>query len=128
MKAVLAICVALGLGACTQESSTSSAPVATEPDVSLPAGMTRVSDPRLVCMVNDQHMDNPQLPVEVDGKTYYGCCSSCVGKLHQLASARTAMDPVTGTSVDKATAVMIRDEAGRVRYFASEETLRRYRQ
>ena len=34
-----------------------------------------------VCMVNDRHFGVKQIPVDVDGKIYYGCCASCKGKL-----------------------------------------------
>ena len=36
-----------------------------------------------VCMVNDRYMYVDQMPVEVDGITYYGCCENCVIKIQQ---------------------------------------------
>jgi YHS domain-containing protein len=93
----------------------------------LPAGMSRVSDPSQVCMVNDQFMGKPQIPVEVEGRTYYGCCAMCKDKLNQQPEARTAHDPVTGEAVDKAKAVIVQDAQGKVKYFASEATLARFR-
>lgn len=78
-------------------------------------------------MVTNQFMGRPQIPVEVEGRIYYGCCATCKGKLEHLPEARTAQDPVTGEPVDKAAAVIVQDAAGRVLYFASEDTLRRYR-
>lgn len=78
-------------------------------------------------MVNDQFMGRPQIPVEVDGRTYFGCCAMCKDKLVNQPAIRTAKDPVSGEDVDKAKAVIIQDAAGKVLYFASEETLRRYR-
>jgi len=89
--------------------------------------MTRVSDASQVCMVNDQFMGKPQIPVEVEGRTYYGCCAMCKDKLNQQPEARIAQDPVTGEPVDKSKAVIIQDASGKVRYFASEDTLRRFR-
>lgn len=77
-------------------------------------------------MVTNQFMGRPQIPVEVDGRTYYGCCMACRGKLEQQPDVRTAEDPVTGEPVDKAKAVIVQDAAGKVMYFASEDTLRRY--
>ena len=50
----------------------------------------------------------------------------CKGRLEKDATARTAIDPVTSKPVDKATAVIARNEAGSVFYFGSEDTLRRY--
>ena len=89
--------------------------------------MTRVSDVSQVCMVNNQFMGKPQIPIAVEGRTYYGCCAMCKDRLGNDPAARTAQDPVTGEKVDKATAVIIKDSSGNVMYFASEDTLRRYR-
>ena len=89
--------------------------------------MTRVADVSQVCMVNDQFMGKPQIPIAVEGRTYYGCCAMCKDRLGNDPKARTARDPVTGEQVDKATAVIVQDRAGKVMYFASEDTLNRYR-
>ena len=78
-------------------------------------------------MVNDQFMGKPQIPVQVEGRTYFGCCAMCKEKLEKQTAARTAQAPVTGEPVDKASAVIVKDANGKVLYFASEETLRRYR-
>jgi YHS domain-containing protein len=131
-KLALAFVVASSLVACNRESSSSPSPSATASAPSssaatLPAGMTRVADPSQVCMVNDQFMGKPQIPVEVEGRTYYGCCAMCKDKLNQQPAARMAQDPVTGESVDKSKAIIIQDASGRVKYFASEDTLSRYR-
>lgn len=77
-------------------------------------------------MVNDQYMGREQIPVSVGEKTYYGCCAGCKDKLQNNVSARTAADPVTGKAVDKASAVIARNDDGKVFYFESEETLGRY--
>ncbi|MBA3541792.1 MAG: hypothetical protein H0T79_19415 [Deltaproteobacteria bacterium] len=107
---------------------TTTPPVAAEPAaVALPAGMTRVMDTSQVCMVNDQFMGKPQIPVEVQGRTYYGCCAMCKDKLNNQPESRTSLDPVTGETVDKSTAVIVQDRAGKVLYFASEATLQRFR-
>jgi YHS domain-containing protein len=109
----------------TPASSPAPAPAAST--VALPAGMSRVTDRSHVCMVNDFAMGRPQIPVEVGGRTYFGCCPDCKLKLETREAARTASDPVTGEPVDKATAVIVRDASGKVYYFASEDTLRRFR-
>lgn len=88
--------------------------------------LRRVDDPSLVCMVTNQVIGMRQIPVEVEGKTYYGCCPNCKTRLAQDPSARFATDPVSGARVDKASAVIGSDRNGRVHYFASEENLRRY--
>ena len=80
-----------------------------------------------VCMVNDTYFSKPQIPVLVGEKTYYGCCEMCKGRLGHDATVRTATDPVSGTPVDKALAVVGALPDGRVLYFESETTLKAYR-
>ena len=80
-----------------------------------------------VCMVNNQVFDKDQIPVAVQGKTYYGCCEMCKERLAKDAESRTATDPVTGKKVDKATAVIAALPDGKVLYFESEKTLAEYR-
>lgn len=108
-------------------SAASSAPTAVlrEPEGE---ALSVVSDASQVCMVNNQFMGRPQIPVQVNGKTYYGCCAMCKGRLQTDAAARTAVDPVTGAPVDKASAVMGKTTAGSVLYFASLEHLQTYAQ
>lgn len=91
------------------------------------ASLTEVTDPSQVCMVNNQYMGRPQIPTTVEGKTYYGCCPMCKGRLEKEASARTAKDPVSGRDVDKALAVIGKQENGDVLYFESRQTLAAYR-
>jgi len=76
-----------------------------------------------VCMINNRAFDKPQIPTEVDGKTYYGCCAMCKGKLEKSAAARTAKDPVSGKDIDKATAIIGAAEDGTVYYFETEENM-----
>ena len=78
-------------------------------------------------MVNDMFMGRPQIAVTVEGRTYFGCCPDCKVKLENQPATRMAQDPVTGEAVDKARAVIAKDETGKVYYFASEATLRRFR-
>lgn len=85
-----------------------------------------VSNKSLVCMVNDRVMGHPQIPVPVDGKTYYGCCADCVGRLKSDRRARTAIDPVSGREVDKSQAVILKGDAGRALYFETVESARSY--
>lgn len=79
-----------------------------------------------VCMVNNQVFEKDQIPVSVAGKTYYGCCEMCKERLAKDAAARTAVDPVTGKPVDKATAVIAAMPDGKVLYFESQETYEKY--
>lgn len=98
-------------------SATKTAPSATLP---------RVADRSLVCMVNDMDMGKAQIPVAVEGRTYYGCCAMCKERLSKDAAVRAAIDPVSGKKVDKAKAVIGKRPDGSVIYFESEKNLREY--
>lgn len=79
-----------------------------------------------VCMVNEASMASDQIPVKVDGKTYYGCCAMCKEKLEKNAAIRSAVDPVSGKKVDKALAVIGALPGGKVLYFENDANLQRY--
>lgn len=87
--------------------------------------ITRVPAKR-VCMVNNTRFDKDQIPVAVEGKTYFGCCEMCKGRLGTDASIRQATDPVSGKPVDKAKAVIGAKPDGKVLYFESEKTFSAY--
>ena len=120
------IVIALLLGAACSRETPPPTP-AEQSTAALPAGLLRVADSSQVCMVNNQFMGVSQIPVVVQGRTYFGCCPDCKAKLETQPALRTAVDPVTGEPVDKATAVIVQDGSGKVFYFASEDTLHRYR-
>jgi YHS domain-containing protein len=79
-----------------------------------------------VCMVTDKVFDKPQIPVEFEGRTYYGCCQGCVAKLKNNGALRSAIDPVNGHTIDKASATVIEGNGGEALYFESMETARKY--
>jgi YHS domain-containing protein len=87
--------------------------------------LTRVEAKR-VCMVNDTVFPRDQIPVEVEGRTYFGCCEMCKGRLAKDTTVRQSVDPVSGKSVDKATAVIGAAADGKVRYFESDQTFAAY--
>lgn len=91
-----------------------------------PSGKLTKVETKTVCMINEHAMGKDQIPVEIEGKTYYGCCEMCKKALAADAAKRSAVDPVTGKKVDKATAVIAAQEDGRVFYFESDETLAKY--
>jgi YHS domain-containing protein len=95
-------------------------------DPVVPKGKLHKVEAKTVCMVNEEAMGSEQVPVEVDGKTYYGCCQMCKDSLTKNADKRVAKDPVTGKQVDKATAVIAAQEDGHVFYFESDETLAKF--
>lgn len=76
-----------------------------------------------VCMMTNAYMGKEQLPIKVEGKTYYGCCQGCKVTLSQNAAARSAIDPFSGKAVDKAEAFIAPMPNGgrKVLYFESKE-------
>ncbi|TFG74282.1 MAG: hypothetical protein E4H21_11105 [Thermodesulfobacteriales bacterium] len=83
-------------------------------------------DSKYVCMITDQEFAREQIPVEVEGKTYYGCCEMCKAKIKNNPQSREATDPISGNTVDKAEAVIGAAPDGKVYYFESEENLSQY--
>jgi len=79
-----------------------------------------------VCMMNNTVFPKEQIAVPVDGKTYFGCCEMCKGRLAQDPTVRQATDPVSGNPVDKARAVIGAMPDGKVLYFESERTFAAY--
>ncbi len=82
-----------------------------------------------VCYVNNKYMGKEQIPVEVNGKTYYGCCQGCVGNLKKNRAVRYAKDPLTGKEVDKATAYIVIKEIGKtdVLYFENKANYEKFK-
>lgn len=115
---------ALSLTACNQNTSESTSSTATAM-AQINTQNPQVGDhvpSNLVCMVNNEYMGKEQLVVEVEGKTYYGCCEMCQERLPKDESVRYAVDPQTGEKVDKATAyIVLAGPRGEVAYFANEK-------
>ena len=96
MLALLLAAAGAGL-ACQQEAGSSPAatPVASAPAPAAgvqTASLRKIEDPKKVCMVNNTVFEKDQIPVQVSGKTYYGCCEMCKERLAKDAAARTATD------------------------------------
>jgi len=89
------------------------------------SALTKV-DSKYVCMITDQEFAREQIPVELEGKTYYGCCEMCKAKIKNNPQSRLATDPISGNNVDKAEAVIGAAPDGKVFYFESEENLTQY--
>jgi YHS domain-containing protein len=141
----LVLAAVVFLAACNSTKATSDFPlpakvdsslVAPEPAATAPAApgtasrpveLTLVTEPSQVCMVNDQFMGREQIPIEVEGKTYFGCCEMCKGRLSRDPSARVAKDPVSGNAVDKSRAVIAKRANGAVVYFENTANLESYR-
>jgi YHS domain-containing protein len=72
-----------------------------------------------VCMMQDMVLGKPGIPIQFDGKTYYGCCEMCKEKIKNEPLKYTkAIDPVSGASVDKASS-FIYGLDGSAYYFGS---------
>lgn len=82
---------------------------------------------KYVCMINDQRFSKTQIPVDVNGRTYFGCCEMCKDRLRGDESSCTGIDPVSGKKVDKATAVIGAMLDGTVYYFETVENLKRFK-
>lgn len=88
-------------------------------------GLIRVES-KYICMINNERFKKVQTPVIVDGKTYYGCCRMCEQTLNKDPQSHFAMDPVSGRSVDKATAVIGVSPDGSAFYFENEANMNSY--
>ncbi len=84
------------------------------------------TESKYICMVNNKRFDKVQIPTEVNGKTYYGCCSMCKAKLENSQELREATDPISGNIVDKATAIIATDPNGNAYYFENEENMKSF--
>lgn len=81
---------------------------------------------KYVCMINDQIYNKEQIPVEVEGKTYYGCCKMCEAKLKSDPDSRESIDPVSNKKVDKAQSVIGAAPDGSVYYFENKTNLQEF--
>ncbi|MBI3470765.1 MAG: YHS domain-containing protein [Candidatus Solibacter usitatus] len=82
--------------------------------------------PELVCMMQDMVLTKPGIPIQHQGKTYYGCCQMCKDKIASDPERYTkATDPVSGKAVDKATAAIYGLE-GSAYYFESKANLKTF--
>lgn len=96
-------------------------------EVSPPSGkLTKVEDHKKICMVTNKAFEKDQIPVEVEGRTYYGCCEMCKTALSNDPEKRSAIDPISNKKVDKSSAVIGVDAKGRVLYFENDKNLAAY--
>jgi len=84
------------------------------------AGTGNVDKREYVCMMQDMVLEKPGIPIQFDGKTYYGCCDMCKEKIRTAPDVYTrALDRVAGKKIDKATAY-IYNLNGDAFYFSSD--------
>ena len=101
-------------------------PASTEDATGRPGA--RLTDRTRVCMLQDTVQARAGLEYEYQGKKYYLCCGGCLAAFQANAEQySTAVDPVTGTKMDKAIAP-IYAYRGHAYFFASEESLATFAQ
>ena len=71
LVALFAVVALLGVSASLEAAGSSPAESAAPATAIVPVEASRV------CMMNDKVFDRPMIPVEVAGKTYFGCCEMC---------------------------------------------------
>jgi YHS domain-containing protein len=83
------------------------------------AATGNVDQKEYVCMMQDMVLGKPGIPIQFEGRTYYGCCEMCKEKIKNEPQKYTkAIDPVSGASVDKASS-FIYGVNGSAFYFGS---------
>lgn len=123
----IAVALMAGAGIFFINPSIGRAAEAVTPAVELLAGVEiKAQQHKDVCMVTNNVGLMKMIPVKVEGKTYYGCCQGCVGKLKNNRSYRYTTDPVTGREIDKAKAFIVADKAKKALYFESKETAEKF--
>ena len=90
------------------------------------AAGANVDSPKMVCMMQDMVLTKAGIPIEHNGKTYYGCCEMCKAKIASEPLKYTkAIDPVSGKQVDKSEAFIYGLE-GTAFYFQTKETRKQF--
>lgn len=86
------------------------------------AATGNVDKKEYVCMMQDMVLGKAGIPIQFEGKTYYGCCEMCKEKIKKEPQKYTkSVDPVSGKAVDKASAFIYGLE-GSAYYFESESS------
>jgi YHS domain-containing protein len=114
--------IVLALATVCAHTQTMSMGQTTKPDGKL----TRVEDHKKICMLTNRAYDKDLIPIEVEGRTYYGCCNMCKTMLAKDPTQREAIDLISKKSVDKSLAVIGVSSNGAVAYFENEKNLEAY--
>lgn len=86
----------------------------------------KVTDPAQVCMVKRTVQPHTTYTQDYQGKTYHFCCTMCLGRFKADPDhLRLAIDPVRGTPVDKADA-LIYSYRGHAYFFHSKRSLKKF--
>lgn len=69
-----------------------------------------------------------QIPIDVNGTSYFGCCQGCVEKIQKnIDDVRFGSNPLNNRKVDKASAIIVQDKnTGSVFYFDSKEDAKKF--
>jgi YHS domain-containing protein len=110
----------------TQDNQPKPSAMVTGHDAAKPESKLIQADPKKICMVTNTAFDKDQIPVQIKGRTYYGCCEMCKGELEKDPKQRVAIDPVSGKKVDKSRAVIGIASNGGVFYFENSGNLEKY--
>ena len=87
-----------------------------------------IADKSRICMMKDSMQPKPGIAHDYEGKRYWFCCEMCVQSFEENPDAIAhAKDPVSGATVDKATAPAYAVK-GKAFYFSSEKTLKTFAQ
>ncbi len=82
-------------------------------------GLGLITDRSRICMLQDTVQPRSGLTYVYNGKKYYLCCADCLEGFRQDPETHShALDPVDGTSVDKANAPA-NEYKGRAYFFSS---------
>lgn len=84
-----------------------------------------------VCMYYDVELNMVStFPVNINGKTYYGCCNETQANLYTDSTKRVAIEPITQKTIDKSEALIFLDldkiKDNKVLYFESKENHDKY--
>ncbi len=90
-----------------------------------------VNEKNKVCMVNNFYnpmADFTEFEVNVEKKSYYGCCAMCKDKLKMSSQHRIAIDPLSKEKVSKADAYIVADKTnkGKTYYFKNKTNFIRW--
>ena len=119
---IFAVAVLVGLGSIAEDKNSKESQIVQSSN----ATSLKQVDSKYVCMVNNSLFPKEQIPVVVEGKTYYGCCEMCKGRLENDPRSRVAIDPVSGNKVDKAVSVIGASAKGNIYYFENMKNLQKF--
>ncbi len=126
MTIILVSIIAISCNSENKNNTTIKEDVETTKSTIEPAEQIKPTD---ICMFYNVILDAPsEYPVEVDGKTYYGCCDYSSSQLREDSTTRFSIDPFSGEKVDKVGALIFPDpnRDNGVLYFKTKDNYLQY--